>query len=91
MSFILRLSGREIYTFPLEPLTVRSNPESLTERIVPLMHGAVPCSAISAWQMAPRYRSARLWQKQRPDDGHILMLNKTALMLAWLGEKTRDG
>jgi len=41
--------------------------------------------------MAPRYRSAQLWQKQRPDDGHILALNKPALMLAWLGEKIRDG
>lgn len=48
MSFILRLGDPELYTFPIEPLTVPSDAESLTERIVPLVHGAAPCSAISA-------------------------------------------
>ena len=79
---MLGLGAPETCKFPLEQLTLRSNAESLTEPIVLLVHGVAPCGTICAQQIAPRYRSARLWQNQRPDDGHISVLNKTALTLA---------
>lgn len=56
-----------------------------------LVHGAqdrvVPC-AHSEW-LARSCRSARLWQ--RPDDGHISVLNSAASALAWLREQASDG
>jgi pimeloyl-ACP methyl ester carboxylesterase len=56
-----------------------------------LVHGAqdrvVPC-AHSEW-LARTCRSARLWQ--RPDDGHISVLNSAASALAWLREQASDG
>jgi pimeloyl-ACP methyl ester carboxylesterase len=55
------------------------------------VHGAqdrvVPC-AHSEW-LARSCRSARLWQ--RPDDGHISVLNSAASALAWLREQASDG
>ena len=56
-----------------------------------LVHGeqdrVVPC-AHSEW-LARSIRSAQLWQ--RPDDGHISVLNSATAALSWLREQARNG